>query len=238
MALYSAQTLINNALTNLGILEQGGTPSVSDSNEALSRLNYLIQQWHLQDKFIWSIVSANWPLAANTGTYTIGVGGTFNTARPTFIEEAYISFVGPGANLITSPLDLITAREYGDIADLSATAELPEKLYYDRASPLGLLALYPKPRCTVASTLQLFTWAQLGSFAGLASSADLPDGYPEAITNALAVRLVSMFGVAVNQQVATVISQLALQAEQAIADLNARARGLMVAPPRPAEAAQ
>ena len=234
MASYSAQPLINHALTNLGILEQGGTPSVTDSLESLTRLNYLIGQWRLQNKFIWSITIQNFPLTANVGSYTIGPTGTFNVLRPNYIERAYIQFAGPGANQITSPLDIINASQFGDIADLSATAELPELLYPDYASPLSTLYLYPKPRVTVASNLQLFTWAQLGAFATLVATADLPDGYPEAITNALAVRLMPMFGVAVASQVRDLTSQLALQAEQSIADLNARARGLMVMPPPPA----
>lgn len=238
MPLISAQTLINNALTNLGILEQGGVPSASDAAEGLIRLNYLLGQWRIQNKYVWSVASTLWPLVANTGTYTIGVGGAFNGPRPTFIEQAYISFLGPGGNLITSSLDLITAKEYNDIADLSATAELPEMLYYDHASPLATLALYPRPRCTVASNLELVTWAQLGSFANLAATIDLPDGYAEAISNALGVRLLSMFGVAVNAQVATLVSGLAKQAEASIVELNSAARRLQLAPPAAATEGQ
>lgn len=236
MASYSAQTLINIALTNLGILEQGGTPSVSDSNAVLSLLNMMVQQWHLQDRFIWQIVTTNWSLVAATGTYTIGPSGTFNGPRPTFIEDAYISYVGPGSHLITSKLRLLTAKEYNDIADLSATAELPQGLYNDRASPLSLLSLYPIPRVTVATTLQLLTWAQLGTFAALATTVDLPDGYPEAITNALGVRCLPMFGVAVNPQVAELVSALAKQAEASITTLNMKALGIATPPPPAAEA--
>lgn len=227
MASYSAQTLINGAFVDLGILGQGGVPGVDDSNEALTLLNYMIQQWHIQNKFVWQIVSTLWPLVANTGSYTIGVGGTFNGPRPTFIEEAYISFVGPGANLMTSKLNPLTAKAFNDISDLSATAELPQGLYNDRASPLSTLYLYPKPRCTVATTLQLLTWSQIGAFTTLATAVDLPDGYAEAIRKALAVRCMPMFGVAINPAVAQLISATALQAEAAISDLNMRARGLM-----------
>lgn len=239
MASYTAQVLISGAFTDLGILEQGGTPSVSDSNEALTLLNYMVQQWHIQNKFIWQVVSTLWPLVANTGSYTIGVGGVFNGPRPTFIEQAYISFLGPGANLMTSKLNLLTAMDFNDISDLSATAELPQGLYNDRASPLSTLYLYPKPRCTVATSLQLLTWSQIGAFTTLATAVELPDGYAEAIRKALAVRCMPMFGVAINPAVAQLISATALQAEAAIADLNMRARGIMgEATAAPAEGAQ
>lgn len=233
MASYTAQTLINVALTNLGILEQGGTPSVSDSNEALSRLNMMLQQWHLQNKFIWQIVVTLWPLTANVGTYTIGVGGAFSGPRPTTIEDAYISFVGPGSHLITAPIDLLSTKEYNDIADTSATAEIPQGVYYDHASPLGSLFLYPLPRCTVATSLALLTWAQLPTFALLSTSGDLPDGYPEAITNALAIRCASMFGMAVSAPVVEMCSMLAKQAEASIVELNSKSRGMPLEAPAP-----
>lgn len=230
MPAYTAQVLISKSLTDLGILEQGGTPNVSDSNAMLTLLNFIVQQWHLKNLFIWQIVSTNWPLSANVGTYTIGPAGTFNGPRPTYIEEAYINFVGPGTNVISTPLNLLSAKQYNDINDLSATAELPQGLYNDRASPLSTLALYPKPRCTVVTTLQLLTWAQLASYATLATSADLPDGYAEALTAALALRAVPMFGAAAPGAVIEVIRAVGLAAEKSIAELNVRARGIESVP--------
>jgi hypothetical protein len=225
MASYSAQTLINNALTNLGILEQGGTPSVSDSNEALARLNYMIQQWRLQDQFIWSIATNTYPLTAGTAQYLIGPGGSglFLTTRPTFIQKASIVIGGTGP---TITVKLISQQEYRDIPDQTATAQYPMFLYYDRASPTGTLFLWPTPSNSGASLI-LDTWQQLNTYAALNTTADLPDGYAEAITNALAVRLMPMFGVAINSQVGQLTSDLAKQAEAAIAALNVRARGLV-----------
>lgn len=232
MASYSAQILINNALVNLGILEQGGTPSVSDSNEALTRLNYMLQQWRIQNKFVPSISSTPYALTATQAIYPIGPAATapFNVPRPTFIQRASIQLsTGP-----IVPVRLITQEEYRAITDLTATAAYPQVLYNDRASPASNLYLWPTP--TGTPNLILDAWFQLASFATLATTADLPDGYPEAISNALAVRLLSMFGVAVAQPVAEVVSALAKQAEAAIVELNAAARGLQMAPPDAAQA--
>jgi hypothetical protein len=231
MASYTAQTLINNAMTNLGVLEQGGTPNASDSAEGLRLLNYMIGQWHIDERFIWQKQTLSIsPLTANTGTYQIGSSASspFNVARPTFIEAAYISFVGPASKVITNKLDQLTPEEWNDLADLSATAEIPQKLYYDRGSPNGTINLYPIPRCNVVTGIVLLVWAQLATFANLATSVDLPDGYPEAITNALAVRMIPMFGVAINQQVAQLTSELAKQAENTIATLNGKVFGSTV----------
>lgn len=236
MASYSGQTIVNLVLTQLGMLEQGGTPSASDSNAVLALVNAMVQQWHLRNEFVPSIVATLWPLVANTGSYTIGPAGTFNGARPTIIEEAFIAIVGPsgGSNLVTFPLELLSSKGFANIADLSAVADIPERLYDDRASPLSTLTLSPTPRCTVATKLQLFTWQQLGTFTTLATSVDLPDGYLEPILNAVAFRCLPMFGVAVNQAVSENVRMQGSSAEQVIAQLNVKARGLTPPQPEPA----
>ena len=233
MASYSATLLINQALTNIGILDQGGNPSVSDQNDGLVKLNFMIQQWRIQDKFIWSVGQASYALTANVGSYQIGPAASapFNVARPDYIEQALIGIRGPNpAKQITWPLKMISQQDYGSIGDLNATANIPERLYNDRASPASTLYLWPIPTVLASTNLILYTWAQLSDFADLVTTYDLPDGYPEAIVNALAIRLAPAFGTAVNAQVLSTCEQLALQAEQKISDLNARARGLMLAP--------
>lgn len=235
MATYSGQTLINVALTNLGILEQGGVPSVSDSNEALTRLNYMFGQWRIQNKLVWSAPVASYALTANQAAYPIGLTATapFNVARPTYIQQALIGLAGPNpANIITYPVKIITQQEYGEIADTNAKGAIPEKLYNDRGSPNSILYLWPVPRAATATTLILYTLAQLTSLANLAATVELPDGYAEAISNALSIRLVSMFGMAISSDVAVMCSQLAKQAEDTIAELNIQTRALMM-PPAP-----
>lgn len=236
MPAYTGQQLVNAALTNLAIMDQGGVASVSDSNEALIRLNYMLEQWRIQNKFIWSVGIQTYALVASQKSYVIGPGGAdFNTVRPTYIEHALISLAGPNpANPIQRQMRLISAEEYQAHPDKAAAAAIPDELYNDRGSPTSTLYLWPAPRATTTNLL-LYTWAQLANYATLATSNDLPDGYAEAISNALAMRLVSMFGVVVSQEVVSACSSLAQQAEASIVELNAKARGMMLAPPAPAK---
>ena len=231
MPAYSAQQLINAALTNLGMLEQGGTPSVSDSMDALVKLNMLLGQWRIQDLFIWSVSFASYNLAANQKSYQIGPGAAdFSAARPDWIERAVVSLAGPNpANAVQRDVRVTSqAEEYASIPDKAAAGAIPDFLYNDRASPISALYPWPVPRCSTATALILYTWAQIADFATLATSADLPDGYGEAISNALTIRLAPSFGAAIAQQVFEVSSALAQQAEQNIRTLNARARGIMM----------
>ena len=228
MALYSGQALINIALTNLGVLEQGGTPSVSDSTDALTKLNLMIEQWRIQNRLIWSVGQASFALVAATASYTIGPTGAFATNRPDYIESAQIGYLGPNVTKqVVSPLKLISQSEYAGIRDLNTAAAIPERLYNDRGSPNSILYLWPVPRVASATNLILYTWAQLLGYASLITSNDLPDGYAEGIANALAVRLIPSFGAAIAPEVAQWCSQIALQAENKISDLNSIARALM-----------
>jgi len=231
----TSQVIITNAISALGMCEQGGTPSVSDSNDALARLNMLLGQWRIQEMFIWSVGLSTSSLVANQRSYQIGPGAAdFGTLpRPDYIEDAYIGLAGPNpAKTVNHELRLIGQPEYNAKADLNAAAAIPEELYNDRASPFSTLYLYPVPRCATATTLLLATWAQIADWPDLVTAVDLPDGYAEAITNALAIRLAPMFGAAVATEVMQVCSGLAQQAEQNIRALNAKARGLMLAPPQ------
>ena len=239
MASYSAQALINEALTNIGMLEQGGSPSVSDSNNALTKLNLMIEQWRIRDTLIWSVGKASYALTAAQAAYPIGPTATapFNVARPDYIETALIGYPGPNsAKQITRVLPMISEQEYAAIRDLNAAANIPERLYNDRASPNSTLYLWPTPRVTVATNLILFTWAQIPSFASLVTSNDLTEGYAAAISWQLAVWLLPSFGVAVVSEVAQNCLARAQESIAIIEQLNSRARSLMAAQPQPAAA--
>lgn len=86
----TGQSIINNALTNLGIREQGATPSVSDSNDALDQLNVLWDAWSVDEGLIWEEQPVLGPLVANKGGYTVGTAGDIVFARPGRIYRAFI----------------------------------------------------------------------------------------------------------------------------------------------------
>ena len=235
----TGQSLINTAFTNLGVMDQGGTPSVSDSNAALVLLNQQMGQWRISNKFVWSVGKASYPLVLAKQSYQIGPAAPdFNVPRPTYIEQALISVAGPNpANPIQRPMRLIGQQEYAGHDDKAATSTIPQDLYNDRASPISTLYIWPTARCAAPTNLILYTWAQLPVFPDLVTPFDLPDGYSEAITNALAVRCAPMFGTVVNGGTLQVINELGLAAEQRIVELNARARGLMLPPTVPQKGA-
>ena len=70
----TGQQIVSNALTILGILEQGGTPSVSDSVDCLSALNVFWSAWGIDEGLIYAQYPARFPWGASVAAYTMGPG--------------------------------------------------------------------------------------------------------------------------------------------------------------------
>lgn len=93
----TGQDIVNSALTALGVLEQGGTPSNSDSVDALQELNDQWESWGIDEGMIYAVIAGRYALAADVGVYTIGlaVAGdpqpNFRAKRPAKIYRASIS---------------------------------------------------------------------------------------------------------------------------------------------------
>src|SRR5205814_2203808 len=86
----SGQTIINSALSAIGILEQGGTPSNSDSVDALGELNAMWDAWGIDEGLIYAVSALQGALVANKGVYTLGATGEFVAPRPGRIYKASI----------------------------------------------------------------------------------------------------------------------------------------------------
>jgi hypothetical protein len=83
-------TMILNSLIANGEKTIGGSLTTAEQTYYLGKLNAMVESWSLDRRMCYSVKQENFSLTASTGTYTIGVGGTFNTARPTKILNAFI----------------------------------------------------------------------------------------------------------------------------------------------------
>ncbi len=101
----TGQAIINNALTALNVLEQGGVPSSSDSTDALGELNAMWDAWGIDEGLIYAVLTGRYPLTAGIGTYTIGTPAStstgpqpnFRAARPGRIYAASVLSASGGA---------------------------------------------------------------------------------------------------------------------------------------------
>ena len=84
------QVLINNALTILGILEQGGTPSNSDAADALVTLNSYWEAAGIDEGWIYAVQQQQFTWTATHASAGIGptAASPFNVAVPSRIYNA------------------------------------------------------------------------------------------------------------------------------------------------------
>lgn len=232
----TGQAVVNASLTMLGILEQGGTPSASESQDSLNELNSMWNAWGIDEGLIFAESTDQYALTQNVGVYPIGpsAAAPFNVPLPSRIYRA--TYVTPDGR---NQLDVVNADEYFKHNDLLASAVAPDELYPDfnpvAATGTAILRLWPVPNVT-SCLLELNTGAPFTTWA-LNTTYFLPQGYQDAVQYALAWRLIPRFGLIVPQQIAQEISMLGEKAELRIREMNKVNRRLvpgteMLVPPQ------
>ena len=177
--------MIVNALININERPIGSSLQATEGAYYLGKMNAMLESWSLERLMIPAVTQEGFSLTANTGTYTIGVGGTFNTTRPTRILKA---FVRDSANSDTN-VRIIPYDRYDSIIQKNVTGSYPEYLYYDQdsASGLGTIKLYPLPKSGL--TLYLDSVKTLQSFSNLSTALTLGPGYQRAIESNFALEV-------------------------------------------------
>jgi hypothetical protein len=155
----------------------------------------------------------SFPLTPSKQTYTMGVGGDFNTSRPIrFLKAAVEQSSGSTTN--ETPIHLITVSEWAQISVKQTTSPLPQRLYPDTGFPFTNINLWPIP--SVANNLIIYSMKTLTSFALVTDLVILPPGYSRLIRYNLALELAPEYG----KQVAPEVAAIAMESKNAIQRSN------------------
>lgn len=177
--------LLAGSLRLLGVLAEGETPTASQTADGLSAANRMLDAWSAQNLLCDVTVREEFALTPSQPSRTIGVGGNFNTSRPSFIERAYIEdqSVTPTQEY---PLDVITDVEWAAIPRKDETAAIPRRMHASGSFPLETLYFFPVP--TVAHKVVLYSKKPLTAIASANTSISFPPGWEEAFVYNLARR--------------------------------------------------
>jgi len=197
----SARAIITDAFLTLGVFEPGEVLPASDASFAFGRLQSMQSAWKLEPLTSPTNVRETFPLVANKGgpanPYTIGPGGDLNTSKPVSDYE----LVGLGLVLggtspaVEIPRTWLTDDAWQAIQVKTLSNALFTEGYYNPtyAGGLGTLNLWPVPDNNL-HTLVLYRDLPIVSVVSLDASYDLPDGYFDALSYNLAVRLAKPYG--------------------------------------------
>src|SRR5678815_2784797 len=161
--LVTGQQLVNEILLGLGVYDPGETPSSSESDAAILLINELIDNWNAQQLMAVADLESTFPLVANTRSYTIGTGATFNIARPAKVVAASFTVLnGP-----TLPVAILSAKQWQDLPDRDISGNWVRYLFYDRGFPDGVSSakIRVSPAPLTAGSLNISTWAATMSAA-------------------------------------------------------------------------
>lgn len=191
--------LIKAAYANLGVVDIENELSPAQYAQGLQSLNAMLGSWSAKRLVVTGIVRESFPTVIGQSSYTVGVGGDFNTAWPIKIVDA---FVRDSYN-IDYECSIITREQYNSIP-VKDTGSRPTNLYYDHIHPLGTIYLYYVPDDVY--TLFIDSQKVIESFATTEDAITLPPPYEEALEYNLSIRLSPKVNVPVPQEVARIAS--------------------------------
>jgi hypothetical protein len=208
-------SMILSSLVYTGAKTIGATLTTAEQTHHLSRLNAMLESWSLDSLMCYQLVQESFPLTSSIGSYTIGSGGAFNTARPAKIVDP--CFIRDSAS-IDSPVEIIDAKAYGRLSLKSSDGSYPRALFYDAAFVAGLATVYLYPEPAASLTLYINSWKALQSFATIGETVVLPPGYQLAIESNYAINAAAGF-----RAVPTEVAKIARDSKAAIMSVNAPA---------------
>lgn len=184
----TANDLITRAFRRGRVIGKDEVPAADEAADALSELNDMLDTWWIDKLAVFHILVEQFALIANQQSYTMGVGGNFNTTRPVKVV--------PGTkyqlNGIDRQLNVLTDRKSWDEIPLKSLVAPPQALFVDEAYPLATLYFYPTP--DQAYPVYINSWARLQNIAALNTQIALPPGYNSLIVNGLAIALCPEYG--------------------------------------------
>lgn len=183
----TAQTLINDAMKDIGALSSGESPSSDETADVLSAMNTMLDSWSIDGLMMFAENEISHTLTTNVGSYTIGPSGqTITAARP---QKIVSCFVRDGAN--DYPVKVIDKQQYDAIPDKTTQGAYPEYIYLDDSFANGTIKLWPYPGG--AYTLKMTVQTVLSSLATAGTTFTMPPGYQRCVQKNLAIEIAPMF---------------------------------------------
>lgn len=209
----TVREIVGDALIELGANGPADAMTAEDGAYALRALNRMVQKWSTEELTIYTVNRDLYALVAGTASYTLGTGGTWNSARPARIQMAAVMV--NTARPIEIPVQILTDEEWRDIAVKTTPSTFPTKIWATGNVPLNTIYCWPVPQDSTVQMV-LYTWGRVNEFASLNDTVVLPLGYEEALVTNLAVALSNSYGM----QVGPTLQQRAMASKAAIESLN------------------
>ena len=193
--------ILKGSLRKIGAIAPGESLASEEASDGLQVLNQMLGGWNTQNLIMLGLEIEEFSLVAGQNSYTLGVGGDFNTAEPIRTDAAFIKY----DSNTELPIQIIDNQKWGRLQAKGTESALPTHIYIDHNHPLQKVYVYPTP--SEATTLILHNYRKFSSFTSLATSLSLPDGYERAIVHNLAIEMAPEYGKTVSNEVIKIASE-------------------------------
>lgn len=194
----NAITIIQSALEGIGEYDPVNTITDADAERCFMELNKMMSQWSNSSLACFAFLTQNIPLVNNKAAYTIGplsppaAPPDIVGVRPLRLEQVYL--LDNQGNKYWVTID--TLYDWNNITNGLVTSQIPTDVYYDPQDPIAIINVWPVP-IEPLYTMYWTSFLQLNSFPNLAAYIEFPEGYEDAITCNLRVKICPFFGKAV-----------------------------------------
>lgn len=201
----TARVIVNSALRTVQALSRGETLSAEDADEGLQALNFMLAAWSIAPLLVPYRTREDFALTS-ASTYTIGVGGDFDTAQPIDIDGAFYR-EGDNTDYWLTRMD----SDEWDADRHKAGAYRADRYLFEPGLTLGTLYFDGVPN--TGARLHLTMLRPLTEVATLDTDVELPPYAMEAVRYQLALRLAPEYDIDPSPVVVGI-------AERALADLQ------------------
>jgi hypothetical protein len=152
--IVTVQDIIEAQLRLIGVLDPVEPADAMMITNAIQANNIMLDSWSAKRLMVRALVQEGFPLVAGKASYTIGVGGNFNTSKPMTVTGA---FLRDGQSVDTG-MSIYSEDQYKARDDKSITQGRPDALWYDpgltqQAVQTGTIWVYVIPDGTTPYTL-------------------------------------------------------------------------------------
>lgn len=179
--------LIHEAFRKIGVIAVQEVASAAMASSALTAMNSYIDFLKTDGFLVFenAIIPVN--LIPGQQTYSIGLTGEFNVARPNAINFAKL-VIGD----TEYDVEIIDQAQWAQIDSKALASNIPCKIYYNESYPLGQINIWPVP--SSAYELRLYVPKPVDRFTSLDTVISLPPGYERLLTLGTASEIAPTYG--------------------------------------------
>jgi hypothetical protein len=181
----NAYGIISDAMTDAGLLQEGGRPNSDQLATNMRRLNDIINLWQTQGLKLFLQELVNVPLVVGQTQYVLGPSGPdVVMARPPRILQGYVTQV---AGNVRRPLVIISRDEWMRLSQVSGNNGVINSFFVDKQAYQTNLNVWPPPDSTeVLNTATFLTQVQADNPIALTDQTAFPQEWRIALRWGLA----------------------------------------------------